>query len=339
MQRSTEEIKSNLLTAGLILFFLTGCGKEEPFPTEISLPEVVTSDLKYITPKSAFCSGAITSIGNSYITEKGLCWDDEPVPDTSDARLAAYEVIPYLNGFTFLLSDLMPNTSYYVRAYAVSNNGTVYGNELSLITPADLSGERGIVTDVEGNTYRTISIGTQIWTAENLKTTKFNDSTDIHLITDDKKWSYICTPSYCWYNNDEQYKDTYGALYNWYVGATGKICPVGWHVPTDDDWIIIESFLGGEDLAGKKMKEAGFNHWILINDSHISTNESGFTGLPGGIRTSAGSFHDIGKENLFWSSTGNGTGAWYRVQSVYGDFNFRGCLSIRIGGSIRCIKD
>jgi len=338
MQKPTGASKLNIIASGLMLL-LAGCGKEEPVPPEIILPEVLTSSLEYITPKSAFCSGTIISIGNSYISEKGLCWDDEPLPDTTDTRKAAYEIIPYLNGFTFLLTDLVPETSYYVRAYAISNKGTVYGNELSFITPADLSGEAGTVADVEGNVYQTISIGTQVWITENLKTTKLNDGTDIPEITDNKKWSFTCTPARCWYDNKEHYRDTYGALYNWYVAGSGKICPEGWHVPSDDEWIIIESFLGGGDVAGIKMKEAGFEHWIDIKYAHEATNESGFTGLPGGERADNGYFEDIGEQNFFWSSTCNGTGAWYRVQSAYGDYNFRGCLSILMGGSIRCIKD
>ncbi len=330
-----------LVSAVLLSVVLAGCGKEEEVkPPEPILPQLTTSGIEYVTPASVFCTGAITDPGNLEITEKGLCWDDDPVPEVTNSKKAHYSVTPYTAGYRFLLTDLLPETVYYVRAYAITEKGTSYGNEVTFTTPADLSGTWGTVTDVEGNVYKTVSIGTQVWTAENLKTTKFNDGSDIPMVTGDTKWSFTCTPTYCWYDNDEaKYKDVYGALYNFYVAQTGKICPEGWHVPTDDEWILIESFLGGSDVAGKKMKEAGFEHWLKSGSSHEATNESGFTSLPGGLRAENGRFYDIGEHNYFWSSTQNYTCAWYRVQSAYGDFNFRGCLSIRNGGSLRCVKD
>jgi len=338
-------IKTFLVTAALTLLAFPGCEKAEPVVVpEIVLPTSTTYDIEYVTPRSAFCSGAVSSRGNSVLLEKGICCDDEPLPDTLDIRIAAYpySVETYLTGYTVLIKDLVPNTTYYARSYVISRDGTVYGNELSFTTPADLSGVEGTLTDIDGNTYRTISIGTQVWTAENLKTTKFNDGTEIEELTDGNLWYFRCTPAYCWYDNDEEkYRDLYGALYNFYVGQTGKVCPEGWHVPTDDDWTLLESYLGGADVAGIRLKEAGFEHWNgpYENSFHIATNESGFTGLPGGCRTPDGAFAKVGTDNFFWSSTGNRTGAWYRVQSLYGDFNFRGCLSIGYGGSLRCVKD
>jgi len=340
-----RRVKTILVTGMLALLASSGCRKDELVTNpEIILPSVRTYDIEYITPRSAFCSGAVSSRGNSVLIEKGICCDDEPGPDTSDIRIASYpnSFDTYITGYTVLITDLVPNTTYYARSYVICRDGTVYGNELSFTTPADLSGEEGTVTDIEGNIYKTISIGTQVWTAENLKTTKFNDGTDIEEVTDATIWTFRCTPAYCWYDNDEEkYRDLYGAIYNFYVGHTGKVCPAGWHVPTDDDWTILESYLGGRDNAGKKLKEAGYEHWNGRYESnfHIATNESGFTALPGGERTPHGQFVDIKEQNFFWSSTGNGTGAWYRVQSVYGDFNFRGCLSIGYGGSLRCVKD
>jgi uncharacterized protein (TIGR02145 family) len=177
--------------------------------------------------------------------------------------------------------------------------------------------------------------------AENLKTTKYNDGTDIPLITGATAWSQTNAAAYCWYeNNMAAYKDVYGALYKWYTGMTGKLCPVGWHVATDDEWIILESFLGGADVAGIKLKEAGFVHWKQDRYSHLATNESGFTSLPAGLRTQGGSFHGIGEESFFWCSSsfcGFPAGR-YRTMSYDGDFSFPGCYSL-MGGSVRCIRD
>jgi uncharacterized protein (TIGR02145 family) len=120
---------------------------------------------------------------------------------------------------------------------------------------------------------------------------------------------------------------------------TGKLCPTGWHVPLDDEWILLESYLGGADVAGIKLKEAGFEHWKLTSRSRIATNESGFEGLPSGYRWKDGTFNKIGESNMFWGSTGcDYPGGRYRTQSYDGDFNFAGCQDI-IGASVRCVKD
>lgn len=320
----------------------TGYGAAVPFTTsEIIMPLLETSGIKYITPRSAFSGGKVTVNGSPVILKKGLCWDDEPIPDTSDSHWTHYSVTPYTEEYTHFLTDLKPQTTYYVRAYGLSKAGISFGNELSFTTPADMSGISGTVTDIEGNMYNTISIGTQVWMAENLKTTKYNDGTEIPLIVDATAWGQTNAAAYCWYDNDKAaYKDIYGALYKWYTGMTGKLCPVGWHVASDDDWIILESFLGGADVAGIKLKEAGFAHWKQASYGHQATNESRFTALPSGLRTKGGSFHGIGEESFFWCSiSGCGFPAGrYRSMAFDGDFSFPGCYSL-MGGSVRCIRD
>jgi uncharacterized protein (TIGR02145 family) len=320
-----------------------GYGPVVSFTTsDMSLPEIKTDNINHLTPKSAFCSGIVTFAGNPRITKRGFCWDKEPVPDTTDTHWTAdCDVNPYFEEYTHLLSDLNPETTYYVRAFAINEAGIIFGAELSFTTPADLSGAEGTVTDIEGNSYKTISIGTQVWMTENLKTTRYNDGSTIPLVADPAIWSNLTTPSYCWYNNEEAaYKNLYGALYNWYAVNTGKLCPIGWHVPSEDEWIIIESYLGGVEVAGKKLKEAGFVHWKLTQGSKTATNESGFTSLPSGMRWELGDFNNIEKYNFFWSSTPCGlTGARYRLQSVYDDENSDGCTSDKRGGSVRCVKD
>ena len=150
------------------------------------------------------------------------------------------------------------------------------------------------VTDYDGNHYSSVLIGSQIWMAENLKTIKYNDGTAIPLVTDATEWSNLTTHGYCWYNNDEAtYGDTYGALYNWYTVETGNLCPTGWHVPTDAEWTELIDYLGGESVAGGKLKETGTTHWNSPNPG--ATNETGFTTLPGGYRADFnGSSGDIG---------------------------------------------
>jgi len=124
----------------------------------------------------------------------------------------------------------------------------------------------GKVTDIDGNVYDTVKIGTQIWIIENLKTTKYNDGTSIPMVTDSAAWINLTTPGYCWHKNTSaSYKNTYGALYNWYAVNTGKLAPKGWHVPSDAEWTTLITYLGGDSIAGGKMKETGMSHWFSPN--------------------------------------------------------------------------
>ena len=161
-------------------------------------------------------------------------------------------------------------------------NRVLKGTEiLQLFYESEFVGQT-FIADADGNTYKIIKIGDQVWTAENLRTTRYNDGTEIPLVTDYTAWTNLTTPSYAWTNNDIGNKSVYGALYNWFVVKTCKLCPSGWHVPTDAEWTILENHLGGISVAGGKMKETGTEHWFAPNTD--ATNESGFTALPGGWR-------------------------------------------------------
>src|SRR5664279_529577 len=136
-------------------------------------------------------------------------------------------------------------------------------------------GDDNKIKDGDGNVYSSVTIGTQVWLTANLKTTSYNDGKSIPLVTDSIAWLNLSTPAYCWYRNNEIYFNfNYGALYNWYVINTGKICPVGWHVPLDADWATLVSFLGGDPNAAYKLKETGSVHWTV--GTMGGTNESGF---------------------------------------------------------------
>jgi uncharacterized protein (TIGR02145 family) len=144
-----------------------------------------------------------------------------------------------------------------------TNKSGVVDVKLSAANTDSLTYQKGTtVTDIDGNVYHTVKIGTQVWMVENLKVTKFNDGTAILLAPDSSSWSNLTTSGYCWYNNDAPaYKHTYGALYNWNTVKTGKLCPVGWHVPGNDDWATLIGYLGGESAAGYNLNEAGTSHW------------------------------------------------------------------------------
>jgi uncharacterized protein (TIGR02145 family) len=195
------------------------------------------------------------------------------------------------------------------------------------------------VKDIDGNVYTSVTIGNQVWMAENLKTTKYNDGTAIPLVADDKAWEALTTPAYCWYNNDATAnKKTYGALYNWYTVNTKKLCPTGWHVPSDAEWTTLTTNLGGESVAGGKLKETGTTHWQSPNMG--ATNETGFTALPGGYRNNYGPYNDIGYYGYWWSATeANATYAWYRHLSYANSYVYRNYFNKHYGFSVRCLRD
>jgi uncharacterized protein (TIGR02145 family) len=201
------------------------------------------------------------------------------------------------------------------------------------------SGSNDTVKDIDGNVYHVVKIGTQVWMSENLRTGKYNDGTSIPLVTDDADWENLNSSGYCWYDNDSiSYKNAYGALYNWNAVNTGKLAPEGWHIATDEDWTILVTYLGGDSVAGGKLKEKGTGHWAVPNTG--ATNESGFTAIPGGYRQTDGKFFEIGQSSNLWSSS-NATndndyfrGIGYNFKSMT-----RGTYNKKCGFSVRCVMD
>ena len=202
-----------------------------------------------------------------------------------------------------------------------------------------LSNKAQTVTDIEGNVYHTITIGTQTWMVENLMTTRYNDGSPIPMVTSTYSWGNATTPGYCWYNNDAAAnKTTYGALYNWYAVNSGKLAPAGWHCPSAEEWHALINYLGGDSIAGGMMKETGFSHWLSPNTG--ATNSSGYTALPGGIRDEYGVFDYNGNTGGWWSTTeysSQYTG-FFAVYTIYKFITEFG-ESKKFGASVRCIKD
>jgi uncharacterized protein (TIGR02145 family) len=195
-------------------------------------------------------------------------------------------------------------------------------------------------TDGDNNHYPVVTIGTQTWMAENLKTINYNNSTAIPLVTDNTAWVNLSTPAYCWYDNDySTYGSVYGALYNWFTVETGNLCPTGWHVPTDSDWSVLIDYLGGESVAGWPLKEAGTVHWISPNTN--ATNSSGFTALPGGYRKdNTGDFNTIEFAGHWWSSTAySSTSAWIRTTNNNNKYIYKFRVNKQFGFSVRCVWD
>ena len=222
----------------------------------------------------------------------------------------------------------------------------------------------GSVSDIDGNSYGTIEIGTQVWMAENLKVSHYPDGTLITQISDEAEWNAM-TPdvqAYCWYDNLSEYSDTSGALYTWAAAMNGElsidtipsgiqgVCPDGWHLPSDAEWKVLEMFLGmsqtdadnydwrGSD-EGAQLKETGFSNWEFSNSG--GSNSSGFTAVPGGFRNAKGLFYSIDQSTAFWSTLAEeGTdNAWYRILNFDREQVYRQYNDMRLGFSVRCVKD
>ncbi len=186
--------------------------------------------------------------------------------------------------------------------------------------------------------FKSVTIGNQVWSSENLNTAKFSNGDKISEAKSDVEWQTMGEQgkaAWCYYNNDPANGKKYGKLYNWYAVADARgLCPAGWHVPSDAEWTQLTNALGGVDYAGAKMKSA--NGWYGGGNG---SNSSGFTGLPGGFRLASGAFFDIGNYGDWWSSTQSTTPSdWFRFLD-YNDASFRGSLDKRCGFSVRCVRD
>lgn len=228
-------------------------------------------------------------------------------------------------GFALIFTNSCTVSKPIQRTTVITNN--------TVVPPSNM------VTDIDGNIYHTVKIGPQVWMAENLKTTRYNDGTSIPLVTSGSAWATLTTPGYCFYDNDATVnKATYGAMYNWYTVSTGKLCPRGWLVPSDAEWTTLTNYLGGENAAGGKLKESGISHWGTPNDG--ATNSSGFTALPGGFRQDDGSFYNINDDATWWSSSVNNPQS-ARGRNVNYNYSYvtKDSYNKNFGFSVRCVKD
>lgn len=192
------------------------------------------------------------------------------------------------------------------------------------------------VIDIDGNVYHTVTIGTQVWMVENLKTTRFRNGDTIPNIIFDSIWANLTTAAYCKYKNNDSMANIYGLLYNWYaVGDIRNIAPLGYHVASDAEWTTLTTYLGGENIAGCKLREADTIHWLSPNIG--ATDEKGFTALPGSYRYYSGIFQTTGIIGTWWCANDNSSDyAWDRFMQYYverrGDHK-------QAGLSVRCVKD
>jgi len=248
------------------------------------------------------------------------------------------------------IADPIPSGTYSADFEAL---GKILSHDFEIITGHTrhllvdfLSGEikdlSKQVSNLVDNVYKTIKIGDQLWMAENLKVTHYRNGDVIPTGYSNSEWVNLSSDAYAVYDDDPANADTYGNLYNWYaVGDSRGVCPDGWHVPSDYEYTVLIDYLGGESVAGGKMKEVGLDHWNSPNPNAGATNESGFTALPAGYRSSSnGSYDSMGYSGYFWSSSEfSSLGAWLRLLD-YGNSNAsRNYTNKRYGFSVRCLGD
>lgn len=333
-------LKIRTLALLFVMLYVTSCYKES-----VKIPWVSTVGVDGITAFSTGCYGKIISDGGGSIVIHGICWSSIEWPTLSD-KVTVESHEPVDGEFLSYIYQLDAMTKYYVRAYAKNSAGIGYGEQIQFVTLPDYTGQTGAITDIEGHVYKTIGIGSQVWMAENLNVTKYNDGTPIPNVTDYNDWNSLTTGAYCDYKNNADNSKIYGRLYNWHVAASDNpknVCPAGWHVPNQYELSILPDVRESTNLGGK-LKETGTIHWESPNA--FATNETGFTALPGGLRGNYGIYEQIGKMGFWWSSTkyynppGFTSNAWH-ISLVYID-NKKGGPSIsrqHPGFSIRCIKD
>ena len=333
----SKALTTQFLLMVMFILFTNGCEKGNDISVIPALSTAVVTDY---TQTTAMSGGVITSDGGATITKRGVCWSTSETPTIDNSKT---EDGTGVGDFTSSITGLNPNTTYFVRAYATNSVGTGYGNTLSFTTEQS-NNESSFTDPRDGNIYQVITIGNQVWMSENL----------IYLpsVAGPASGS-LTTPYYYVYGYSgtdvSEAKATaeysiYGVLYNW--SAAENACPTGWHLPSDAEWSELTYYLGGEWIAGGKLKENGTSHWAYPNAG--STNETGFTALPGGNRYSNGTFGSIGNFGDWFSVIENydpiamenvlvplSRGISYNSSSVDINHNYMKDSGL----SIRCIRD
>ena len=301
-----------------------------------TLATITTTGVTGISGPSALSGGNITADGGSTISHRGVCWANTTNPTTAnDTTLDGTGT--GTGSYTSTLTGLSANTTYYVRAYAINSAGTAYGNEVSFTT-GDIYTMGSGVTDIDGNFYPSIILGTQEWMQQNLRVSRFANGDSIKNETILPNWDTTTIGLWALYNNDNSYDIPYGKYYNWYAGTDSRnVCPTGWHVPSQSEWLTLS--VGYIGIDADAYIEIGTSHWLSPNSG--ATNSSGFTAIPTGLFTGAG-IVVFNTQTLWISTTVNPSNPnRYYAAGVeqYGYFTSALNTPKTQGAPIRCLKD
>ena len=326
-----------------------GYGNEVSFTTlPATIPELTTATVSNITSTTATSGGNMTNGGGATITASGVCWSTTTNPTITNSKTTdGTDIGEYISP----IAGLAPLTTYYLRAYATNGIGTAYGNEVSFTS----SSASTSITDIDGNVYSTVTIGNQVWLQQNLKTTRYSNGDLIGTTTPATlDISNDITPKYQWaYDGKESNVPLYGRLYTWYAVTDNRnVCPTGWHVPSNAEWITLTDYLinNGYGYGGSRYKIAKSMAFISgwrdsgtsgdIGYYQASNNSSGFSALPSGFRIST-SFNYAGEGSYYWSATEESTTLAWRGCALWyvSGFVDNGYLEKQDGFSVRCVKD
>jgi uncharacterized protein (TIGR02145 family) len=337
-----------------VLISLSGCKKTEP----VNVISVTTDEIELYVEGIYTFNGNVTGIAKDGISMHGFYWSETQSPEKDGIVI---ELGPRSSAGTFssIVYDVLPRKTYYVRAFAITNSVYYYGEVKTFTTPDTIVYP---VVDIDHNIYHYVKIGNQTWLTENLKSAHFPDGSVIQRVETQADWYNfnMWTKAYCWYENFASLAAQYGCLYTWPAAMNASsesdlkpgniqgVCPDGWHIPSDDEWKQLEMNLGmsqadadmekwrGTDEGGK-LKNTGILAWASPNTG--ATNESGFSGMPGGYRDGAGYFQNYEKAARFWSSTKRGDFVWVRQLDYNTSQINRITQGVYAGMSVRCIKD
>ncbi len=314
-----------------VLIFIISCVKtQDPV---ILFPEVKTHPVTNITENTALCGGDVSTT-RGIINSKGVCWSTGPNPSVYEGRT---EEGPGSGSFESKLTLFLPGTTYYVRAYADNGHYIGYGSTIKFRTKGNPT---DTIVDLDGNVYHAVTIGSQIWLVENLKTTKYRNGDPIQFVPDGVQWSNLTSSAYCNVLGDQSISCTYGRMYNGYaVSDARNIAPEGWHIPTILEWETLFNYLGGASIAGAKLKDSTLIYWKYPNTG--ATNEAHFFALPSGGRNAAyeGRYDEQFLVAHYWSSTDTLSGKL--VVEIHHKSESTGMqhLGLKNGFCIRCVKD
>jgi len=297
--------------------------------TTVAAPSLTTTEASQVTAIAAISGGNILTDGGYTITSRGVCWSTSQNPTIINSHTSDGSGI---GSYTSNITGLNQATTYFVRAYATNSLGTNYGNQVSFTTEELTS----FIDSRDGTEYSTVQIGNQIWMAENLKYLPYVYAPSSGSNTLKYYYVYNFSGTIVSAAKATSNYNTYGVLYNWTAALSA--CPTGWHLPSDSEWTELSDYLGGESVAGGKLKETGTSHWSNPNTG--ATNETDFTALPGGYRSTSNSFYSLGTYGYFWSSTlSTSTNAIdRRLNSINIQMNKADVVKEN-GFSIRCVKN